>query len=122
VHTFSEALEIAGFQDVVSKYSSEELAVLDDVHSEAHPWQTTLSRIWCGLKTHVSKEDLGGCAVAVKDSVVDCINELLVLSEDASLAEGETAKGKQWDENWSVLVTGSLYLGGEALDFLGWQE
>ncbi|KAG6614115.1 Folylpolyglutamate synthase [Phytophthora cinnamomi] len=124
VHTFSEALEIAGFQDVVSSYSSEELAALDDVNSEAHPWQTTLSRIWSGLKTHVIKEDQSKCAVTVKDSVVDCINELRTLSEEsgASLIEGEALKGEQWDENWSVLVTGSLYLGGEALDFLGWQE
>ncbi|EGZ16413.1 hypothetical protein PHYSODRAFT_560855 [Phytophthora sojae] len=124
VHTFSEALEVAGFQNVVSSYSPEELAALDDVSSEAHPWQTTLSRIWSGLKTHVIKEDQSQCVVAVKDSVVDCINELRALSEaaGASLIEGEAAKGEQWDENWSVLVTGSLYLGGEALDFLGWQE
>ncbi|GMF12497.1 unnamed protein product [Phytophthora lilii] len=124
VHTFSEALEIAGFHDVVSKYSSEELAALDDVHNEPHAWQTTLSRIWIGLKTHVIKEDQSKCVVAVKDSVVDCINELRTLAEEggASLIEGEAAKGEQWDENWSVLVTGSLYLGGEALDFLGWQE
>ncbi|POM79946.1 Folylpolyglutamate synthase [Phytophthora palmivora] len=123
VHTFSEALMIAGFEDVVAKYSPEELAELDNVHSEAHSWQTTLSRIWTGLKTHVIKEDQNNCVVAVKDSVVDCINELRVLSEDAgaSLIEGETTTG-DWDENWSVLVTGSLYLGGEALDFLGWQE
>ncbi|KAE9332020.1 hypothetical protein PF008_g15138 [Phytophthora fragariae] len=124
VHTFSEALEVAGFQNVVASYSSEELAALDDVNSEAHPWQTTLSRIWSGLKTHVIKEDQSKCAVAVKDSVVDCINELRALSEEAGapLIQGEAAKGEQWDENWSVLVTGSLYLGGEALDFLGWQE
>ncbi|KAF4316856.1 hypothetical protein BBO99_00006307 [Phytophthora kernoviae] len=124
VHTFSEALEIAGFQDVVSKYSSEQLAVLDDVEKEAHPWQTTLSRIWSGLKTHVVGEDQSSCIVAVKDSVVDCINELRRLSEDVevSLLEKETTNDEQWDENWSVLVTGSLYLAGEALDFLGWQE
>ncbi|KAK1935503.1 Folylpolyglutamate synthase [Phytophthora citrophthora] len=124
VHTFSEALEIAGFKDVVSTYSSEELAALDDVNSEGHPWQTTLSRIWTGLKTHVIKEDQSKCVVAVKDSVVDCINELRALSEEAeaSLIDGELTNGDQWDENWSVLVTGSLYLGGEALDFLGWQE
>ncbi|KAG3148083.1 hypothetical protein PC128_g23672 [Phytophthora cactorum] len=125
VHTFSEALEIAGFHHVLATYSSEELAALDDVNSEPHQWQTTLSRIWTGLKNHVIKEDQSKCVVAVKDSVVDCINELRVLSEesDALLVEGEATKDdEQWDENWSVLVTGSLYLGGEALDFLGWQE
>lgn len=124
VHTFSEALEIAGFEEVVASYSSEELAALDDVNSEAHPWQTTLSRIWTALKTHAIKEDQSECTVAVKDSVVDCIHELRALSEDAgaSLIEGEAVTSDQWDENWSVLVTGSLYLGGEALDFLGWQE
>ncbi|OWZ01113.1 Folylpolyglutamate synthase [Phytophthora megakarya] len=124
VHTFSEALEIAGFQDVVAKYSSEELTALDNVQYEGHPWQTTLSRIWTALKTHVIKEDQNKCVVAVKDSVVDCINELRGLSEDAeaSLIDEDATKSEEWDENWSVLVTGSLYLGGEALDFLGWQE
>jgi hypothetical protein len=59
---------------------------------------------------------------SVVDSVVDCINELRALFEDASLTEGETEKCEQWAENWRVQVTGSLYLGGEALDFLGLQE
>ncbi|GMF42388.1 unnamed protein product [Phytophthora fragariaefolia] len=124
VHTFSEALEIAGFQDVVASYSPDELASLDDVTSEAHPWQATLSRIWGALKSHVIKEEESKCTIAVKDSVVDCINELRALSEEtgAPFIDGEAMKGEQWDENWSVLVTGSLYLGGEALDFLGWQE
>ncbi|KAI9982103.1 hypothetical protein PInf_007991 [Phytophthora infestans] len=125
VHTFSEALEIAGFQHVLAAYLPEELAALDDVSNEPHAWQFTLSRIWTGLKTYVIKEDQSKCVVAVKDSVVDCINELRELSDEseASFIEGEaTEVDDQWDENWSVLVTGSLYLGGEALDFLGWQE
>ncbi|KAF4147889.1 putative folylpolyglutamate synthase (FPGS) (Tetrahydrofolate synthase) [Phytophthora infestans] len=125
VHTFSEALEIAGLQHVLAAYLPEELVALDDVTNEPHAWQSTLSRIWTGLKTYVIKEDQSKCVVAVKDSVVDCINELRELSDEseASFIEGEaTEVDDQWDENWSVLVTGSLYLGGEALDFLGWQE
>ncbi|RMX64972.1 hypothetical protein DD238_007249 [Peronospora effusa] len=123
IHTFSEALEIAGYGEVLATYLPEELAALDDVDSEVHPWQTTLSRIWKALKTYVIKENQSKCVVAVKDSVVDCIDELRALTKDASVPLiKDGLKNDQWDENWSVLVTGSLYLGGEALDFLGWQE
>ncbi|RLN96108.1 hypothetical protein BBJ28_00020821 [Nothophytophthora sp. Chile5] len=124
VHTFSEALEIAGFQHVVAKYSPAELAALDDVQSEPHAWQTTLSRIWSALKTHVTGEDPSSYTVAVKDSVVDCIAELRALSgeSNAAMLDGEASKEEMWEEDFSVLVTGSLYLGGEALDFLGWHE
>ncbi|CAH0473478.1 unnamed protein product [Peronospora belbahrii] len=124
IHTFSEALQIAGYEEVVGKYSSVELAVLNDVNSEIHPWHTTLLRIWNALKAHIIKENQSKCIVTVMDSVADCIGELRALSKNAGalLIKDEAAKQDQWDESWSILVTGSLYLSGEALDFLGWQE
>ncbi|CAI5724212.1 unnamed protein product [Hyaloperonospora brassicae] len=124
VHTFSEALQHAGFDDVLATYSSKELAVLDDVESEVHPWQTTLSRIWFALKTRVMKEDQSNCIIAVKSSVMDCISELRSLSDDVngSLIEDRVEKSERRNKVWSVLVTGSLILGGEALEVLGWQE
>ncbi|KAI9919425.1 hypothetical protein PsorP6_017240 [Peronosclerospora sorghi] len=118
VHTFSEALMIAGFEEVLANYSPEMLATLDDVTREAYPWQTTLSRIWSALTTHVVKDNPRNCIIAVKDSVADCINELRALSDDARAS----SKNCMADDYWRVLVTGSLYLCGEALDFLGWQE
>ncbi|TDH69770.1 hypothetical protein CCR75_004781 [Bremia lactucae] len=125
VHTFSEALAIAGYQNVIAKYTSEEVAALDNVSTQDHPWQVTLSRIWFGLMTHVVKKDRKKCLISVKNSVVDCINELRALNIGATvcLKNGRVTTGyAQRDEHLSVLVTGSLYLGGEALDFLGWQE
>lgn len=123
VHTFSEALEIAGYQHVMAEYSPEILAALNDVKNEAHPWQTTLSRIWSELKT-LYTPDRNKC-VAVKDSVVDCINELRALPKEVKNPlsdEEESVSDEQSDDKWSVLVTGSLYLCGEALDSLGWKE
>uniref|UniRef100_M4C5T3 tetrahydrofolate synthase n=1 Tax=Hyaloperonospora arabidopsidis (strain Emoy2) TaxID=559515 RepID=M4C5T3_HYAAE len=93
-HTFSTALQYAGFHDLLATYSKEELAALDDVSSEVHPWQTTLSRIWVALKTRVMKEEHNKCIVAVKNSVVDCINELWA-SSDAALIEEEAGKREQ---------------------------
>jgi hypothetical protein len=40
------------------------------------------------------KEAMSECTVAVTDSVVDCINELCALSEDASFTEGETRRAR----------------------------
>ncbi|CEG45217.1 folylpolyglutamate mitochondrial-like [Plasmopara halstedii] len=122
VHTFSEALIIGGFQHVIDNYSSEELVMLDDVESERHPWQTTLSRIWSALLKFHTMGGQSKC-VAIKDSVMDCIHELRALSQEGAtfFTEGRIATDEGW-EKWSVLVTGSLYLCGETLDFLGWQE
>lgn len=115
VHNFSEALAEADHANVLEKYSTEELAALDDVSQEPHAWHSTLARLWRALKTHVAHDELAAdSVVVVKDSVVDCVHELRA-SVDSATASGEK-------EEWSVLVTGSLYLAGEALELLGWQE
>lgn len=115
VHNFSESLLEADHADVLNKYSPEELAALDDVSQEPHAWHSTLARLWRALKTHVALEEpAAGRVVAVKDSVVDCVHELRA-SVEAAAARGDK-------EEWSVLVTGSLYLAGESLELLGWQE
>lgn len=118
VHTFSEALECAGLGHLLAHYSADELAALDTVDGKLQ-WQTTLSRLWRGLKTHVAHEDQTHAVVAVRESVVECVNELRALSESAKAANAFDASE---EEHWSVLATGSLYLAGEALAFLQWRE
>ncbi|GAB9465970.1 Folylpolyglutamate synthase [Globisporangium polare] len=118
VHTFSESLECADLGHLLANYSDEELAFLDNVEGKMQ-WQTTLSRLWRGLKTHLVKEDQTHAFIAVRESVVECVNELRAITEE-SKAKGSFAV--QEDEHWSVLTTGSLYLAGETLSMLQWRE
>ncbi|TYZ59225.1 hypothetical protein PybrP1_002233 [[Pythium] brassicae (nom. inval.)] len=118
VHSFSEALECAGLGHVLAHYSAEELAALDAVEGKLQ-WQTTLARLWRGLKTHVAHEDQTHAVIAVRESVADCVSELRAVSESAKAAGAFDASE---EEHWSILATGSLYLAGEALALLGWRE
>lgn len=118
VHTFSESLECADLGHLLANYSAEELAALDAVDGKLQ-WQTTLSRLWHGLKTHLVKEDQANAVIAVRESVVDCINELRAISEGMKATNAFDASE---EEHWSILATGSLYLAGETLDFLQWRE
>lgn len=118
VHTFSESLACADLGHLLANYSDEELAFLDHVEGKM-AWQTTLSRLWRGLKTHVIQEDQTHAFIAVHESVVECINELRAATDESKKNGSFVA---QDDEHWSVLTTGSLYLAGETLSFLQWRE
>lgn len=118
VHTFSESLACAHLDDVLAQYSAEELAVLDTVDGKLQ-WQTTLARLWRGLKTHVVHEDQTHAEIHVRESVVECIHELRAISDARRANQSLDASV---EEHWSVLTTGSLYLAGETLEFLGWRE
>lgn len=108
VLTFSEVLRTADLDHVLAKYSPEELQALDDVEDMGKlQWQTTLARVWASLTQHLGTTGRP-CSVHVKPSVVDCIEEL----------RAEAENGVSYD----ILVTGSLYLAGETLQFLNWRE
>ncbi|TMW58784.1 hypothetical protein Poli38472_006929 [Pythium oligandrum] len=113
IHSFSEALECADLRHIVEKYTAAELQELDAVVDGQPQWQTTLARLWTALKTHVMGENASTSTVTVRNSVVDCI---------ADLRRVEGNETQDQDETWSVLVTGSLYLAGETLEFLKWSE
>jgi folylpolyglutamate synthase len=110
MNTFSEALEAAGLGQILSHYSAEELARLDDVPTGKLQWQTTLARLWTALQSYGvgGGEGVYDKDVRVLPSVVDCIHDL--------------RKHASPQQQWSVLATGSLYLAGETLEFLGWKE
>uniref|UniRef100_K3WXR8 tetrahydrofolate synthase n=1 Tax=Globisporangium ultimum (strain ATCC 200006 / CBS 805.95 / DAOM BR144) TaxID=431595 RepID=K3WXR8_GLOUD len=118
VHTFSESLECANLGHLLSNYTDEEIRALDTVEGKLQ-YQMTLSRIWHALKTHLIKEDQTHRTIAVRDSVVDCINELRAGTEESKANHSFDATE---EEQWSILTTGSLYLAGETLDFLQWRE
>lgn len=109
MNTFSEALADAQLGHVVAKYSADELATLDAVPEGKLQWQTTLSRLWLALTTHVAGVATDAAAIHVLPSVADCIHDL-------------RAQELQHGEQWSVLATGSLYLAGETLEFMNWRE
>lgn len=108
VLTFSEVLRTADLDHVLAKYSPEELQLLDSVEDMGKlQWQTTLARVWTSLTQHLGITGRP-CTVHVKSSVVDCIEELRAETEESA--------------NYDILVTGSLYLAGETLQFLNWRE
>ncbi len=108
VLSFSEALHAADLDSIVTNYTAKQLEELDIVKEGEPQWQTTLGRLWTALTTHHVR-DPQPTIVKVCPSVVDCIEDLRKVEVDSM-------------EEWSVLVTGSLYLAGETLDYLNWKE
>ncbi|DAZ93521.1 TPA: hypothetical protein N0F65_002447 [Lagenidium giganteum] len=120
VLTFSEALQSAELDHVLAHYSAEAIAARDAADGPLK-WQLTLSYVWEALQTHLRLPDgtpfTASEVVQVKDSVADCVDALR-----AATCAHDPASSSSSDPTWNVLVTGSLYLAGEVLDLLHWQE
>lgn len=133
---FAESLDAGGYGHIVEAlYSPEEIAQIDHDISTAGAlqWQTTLLHIWGALKRYYGKETSTSSQARVLRSTAECIEDVRAASahvsgsmsssptvEESSISA--SAEGCVGHEAWSVLVTGSLYLAGEALEYLNWSE